>query len=101
MSDEIHVGDIGTQFIVTIKESGVALDISAATDVLFNIRKPSNTLLSVSGSFLTDGSDGVATYTTIEGDLDEVGTYKIEAAVSIDGGVFTSSSASFKVHHNV
>jgi hypothetical protein len=101
MSDEIHVGDEGTQFRITVKESGVALDISTASDMVINIRKPSNTLLSVAGDFLTDGTDGVLTYTTVAGDLDEVGTYKIEAVVSIDGGVFTSSSASFKVHHNV
>jgi hypothetical protein len=101
MSDEVHVNDIGTEFRITLTEEGTAVDISAATSLQILIRKPSDTLLELEADLYTDGTDGVITYTSVDGDLDEVGTHKIQGKIEIDGGVFYSSIGSFKVHHNV
>ena len=31
MADEIHVNDIGTRFLITVKDDGSAVDISSAS----------------------------------------------------------------------
>jgi hypothetical protein len=43
----------------------------------------------------------VLTYTTVSGDTDIAGLYKIQAKVTIGSGLFYSSSAAIKVHCNV
>ena len=100
MSSEIHALDYGTELRITVKDEDVAVDISTATDTEFLIRKPDGTLLTVAADFFTDGTDGVLTYTTVEGDTDIVGLYKFQARIEL-GGVFYTSWATFKAHCNV
>ncbi len=33
MASEIHVGDVGTQLIMTVKDDGVVVDISSASSL--------------------------------------------------------------------
>jgi hypothetical protein len=100
MSSEIHALDYGTELRITVKEDDVAIDISSATTTEFLIRKPDGTLLTVDADFYTDGTDGVLTYTTVEGDTDIVGLYKFQARIEM-GGLFYTSWATFKVNCNV
>lgn len=60
MSD-IYVGDIGTQFFVTADEGA---DISGVNTISFIFTNPEGVETTVVGSFFTDGTDGVALYTT-------------------------------------
>jgi hypothetical protein len=100
MSSEIHALDYGTELRITVKDDGVVVDISAATVTDFLIRKPDGSLLTVAADFYTDGTDGVLTYTTVEGDTDTVGLYKFQAKITL-GGVFYTSWATFKANCNV
>jgi len=101
MSDEVHKDDIGTEFRLVIQDDGVAVDLSECLDPVMIFLKPSGSRLEKAANFLTDGSDGVLYYNCVEGDLDEVGLYKLQARVDIDDGVFYSSVVSFKVHKNI
>jgi hypothetical protein len=101
MSEEIHALDIGTELRITITDDGVAVDLSTATTLEYLIRKPDGSLLTVNADLYTDGTDGILTYTTVDGDTDIAGLYKIQAKVTIGSGTFYSSSAAFKVHCNV
>lgn len=101
MADEIHVGDIGSQFRLAITDDGVAVDISEYTGITITIKKPSGIRIEKDGSLYTDGTDGIVYCSSEDGDLDEVGTYKIQARIEINGGTFNSSVGSFKVHHNI
>jgi hypothetical protein len=100
MSSQIHALDYGTELRITVKDDGVVVDISAATATDFLIRKPDGSLLTVAADFYTDGTDGVLTYTTVEGDTDAAGLYKFQAKITL-GGVFYTSLATFKVNCNV
>lgn len=100
MSSEIHALDYGTEIRITVKEDDVVVDISAATSTEFLIRKPDGTLLTVNADFYTDGTDGILTYTTVDGDTDIPGIYKFQARIGL-GGLFYTSWATFKVHCNV
>ena len=46
------------------------------------MRKPSGTISTKTATFVSDGTDGKIHYTTVAGDLDETGMWKIQARVS-------------------
>ncbi len=101
MANQIHQNDVGTQLVITVLDSNVAVDISTATDLKIYLRKPDSTTLTKTGVLYTDGTDGKMVYTTIAGDLDLVGNYKIQGKVEIDGGTFYTDLGSFKVYCNI
>lgn len=100
-ANEIHKGDIGTQFQVTIKDGSAAVDISSATTKLLKFKKPSGTVLEKPALFYTDGSDGILKYDIVSGDLSEVGTWFLQGFVVFDSGTFNSDITKFKVHKNL
>lgn len=101
MSSEVHVDDIGTLFILTVKDGGVVVDISSATNLEVLLKKPDYVYVSKTGLFYSDGTDGKIKYTSISGDFDQIGLYKIQAVVSQSSGVYHSSVSDFKVYKNI
>lgn len=99
-ANEIHLNDIGTEFRLTILESGAAVDVSSATNYI-KFKKPDNTVVTESGSLHTDGTDGIIKYTSVSGDLDTVGTWRIQAFVDYGATEFYSDVSTFKVHKNL
>ena len=103
MASQIHKGDIGTRFLVTVKDDGVAVDLTDATLKQLNFRKPDDTILNRSGSSLGADSisSGVIYYDTVAGDLDEAGVYKLQGKVSTPSGTYYTDVYTFKVHSNL
>ena len=102
MSCEMRKNDIGTEIRVCIEDcDGDAVDISAATTKQIIFKKPSGSLLTKDANFLTDGSDGKLSYVSRDGDLDEIGTWKIQASITIGANIWKSTFKSFKVHRNL
>lgn len=103
MAAEIHLNDIGTMFKITILDQDeTAKDISSYTTKQFIFRKPSGTLLTKTASFFTNGSDGILYYTSVSGDLDEIGVWKLQ--VSINDGVSNyrkTNVGNFRVFENL
>lgn len=101
MASEIHVGDVGTQLIMTVKDDGAVVDISAASDLDVIIRKPDGVSHTKSGTLYTDGTDGKMYYTSISGDFADAGNYKLQGKVVLSGGTYYTSVSNFKVHCNI
>ena len=99
--DEIHFGDVGTQFERTVKDGDVAVDLSAATTKEIKFKPPSGPTKVKSAIFLTDGTDGILTYTTIADDLDELGKWELQVHVVIAAGDFNTDVEGFVVHRNI
>lgn len=103
--EEIHVNDIGTVFLITVKDcvSGTetTLDVSTATTLQFILLSPSDVTKTKTAVFDTDGTDGKIKYTTINGDLDEPGTWKLQARIVMGGGDWKSDVTSFRVYANI
>jgi len=100
-AEEIHLNDVGTLFKILIKDGDEVRDISTMTVKELLFKKPCGTLLTKTASFLTDGTDGYITYTTIADDLDEAGLWQIQAhleGVSLD---IHSDVAFFRVYPNL
>ena len=103
MASEIHVNDIGTQFLVTVKDGSSTVDLSNASALQINFRKPSDVIVNRTGSTIGDGSStsGVMYYDSVAGDLDEVGNYKLQGKVILTGGTYYTDIHTFKVHCNL
>lgn len=103
MACEIHEGDIGTIFRLTIVDcDSVAIDISTATvkDIVF--KKPDGTSVTKAGVFYTNGTDGIIDYTTIADDLNMIGeNWKIQAVVTLSTGRWSSDVGTFTVYGNL
>lgn len=102
MAAEIHVDDVGTIFRVTVTdEDGAALDISAATLKQIVFEKPDETTTTKTASLDTDGTDGIMRYTTVSGDLDQAGRWKIQGVVGLPSGQWHTNVDTFKVKENL
>jgi hypothetical protein len=102
----IHKNDVGTVFTVTIKDSGTALDISAATDANHRVllfKSPDGSTTTQTASFVTAGTDGAIKFTTTAGLLGTVGTWQLQAKIILNTltSVFYSDVHEFDVYSNL
>lgn len=99
---EIHVGDVGTIFLVTIKdENDTVVDVSTSVGKTLIFKKPDGTILSKTASFSTDGTNGEIQYTTIDGDLDLHGKWAIQAFIDFGSTEWYSDIDKFTVYNNL
>jgi hypothetical protein len=101
MASEIHYGDIGVNFNITVMNGTAVLDVSNADDIYIIFQKPDSSDLIKTASLITDGTDGNIRYTTVSGDLDQVGTWQIQAKVDFGASVFSTDIQKFKVYRNI
>jgi hypothetical protein len=103
MACEIHQDDIGTRFLITVKDCGQEVDLSSASYRQITFRKPSDTMMVKIGSIFNDGSatSGVMYYDSIGGDLDEAGMYKMQGKIALPSGTYYTDVYTFKVHCNL
>lgn len=115
---EIHLGDIGTEFVVEIVECTgedangdpiyTAVDVSTNTSLNIYFKKPDGTVLTKTAGFASvdsgatnDGTDGKISYYSVAGDLDVLGKWYIQGKVTLPSGAWSSAIGSFKVKSNI
>jgi hypothetical protein len=103
--EEVHYNDIGTDIIVTVNDcvsgTATALDVSGASTLELILKSPSGTSSTKTAGLNTDGTDGKIKYTSVDGDFNEVGTWRIQARIVLGAGTFRSDVGSFKVYENL
>ena len=99
----LHIGDIGTEIILTIAEDGAIVNISGVATKFIILRKPSEAVVTKTAEFVTDGTDGQIKYVTISADdLDEDGIWHAQGHVTGLGGWSGKSDiAYFRVKSNL
>lgn len=101
-SGEIRVEDVGTMFLITLKDGNNVVDLSGATVKQIIFHKPDSSLLTKTATLYTDGTDGKIYYTTLDGDLDQEGLWKIQAYVQFTvAAKFHSDIGTFQVYSNL
>ena len=99
---EIHVGDIGTQFQLTVlDQNSNNVDISSATIKQITFQRPDATTFTNNCGFLTNGTDGVLTYTTVSGDFNLPGIWAFQGYVSMPSGTWFTDITRFSVFENI
>jgi len=101
MASEIHVGDIGTIFRITIKDGDAIVDVSNVDSKIIYLQKPDASTLAKTASLYTDGTDGIIQYVSEAGDLDQAGTWQIQAKIDFGTDVFNTNIEKFKVLRNL
>jgi len=82
----INLGEPAT-IEFTVKEGGVAKNISEATVVELKFSRGETEKI-VAAAHKTDGTDGVIRYVVTATDLNAVGVWKVSARITTAGGVF-------------
>lgn len=99
---EVHEDDIGTQFLVTLKDEDCdIINVSTATVKQIIFQKPDGTRVVKTAGFDTDGSDGIIYYTTVAGDLDQHGIWQLQGYIEMGGASWYSNTYSFNVSRNI
>ncbi len=101
MAAEIHLNDIGTEFVITVNDDGAPVDLSAASAKQIVFRKPSGVKVTKDALFVNSGSDGQIQYTTVNGDLDEAGYWKLQVYLVIGTDSWRTNTTTFRVHPNL
>lgn len=94
---DIMKNAIGVALEITVKENGVAVNISSATKIDVVLKKPSGTVVTKTGVLIGNGSDGRYKYVTVSGDLNESGRWQIQAHLVLAGFDGRSESKMFEV----
>ena len=100
-AEEIHVGDIGTEFRYTIYDDSTVVDLSSATDITIAFKKADDTALSKDGLLYTDGTDGIAYCLMASGDLSVAGKWSSQVNIVFSNGSWNSDITKFDVHDNL
>ena len=97
---DIHVGDVGTVFIINISDSGKAVDLSGGTSAsnVMLFKRPDRTTFNKPAVFDTDGKDGRIKYVSVEGDISMSGVWYISAKVNTEHGQWVATADTFTVH---
>lgn len=94
---DLHLNDVGTLILITIKEGSAAVDISSATVQQFDFKKKDGTTFTVDTQFFTDGTDGVMEYITLAGDIDQVGKWSVQPYLEMPNWQGHTQKVDFRV----
>ena len=97
----VHLGDIGTVIQLILTRDGAVFDISAASVKQLRLSDASESLRVKNAAFTSNGTDGKLQYTTIAGDLDCLGTVRVQAYVVLPTGSWSSDQVAFTVDGNL
>ena len=102
ITEEIHVGDIGTIFEITLMDDASVVNISSATEMLIIFTKPDGTKITNIAVLTGNGSDGKIRYIIVlSTELDQTGSWKIQANVTLPSGQWSSNIDRFRVYKNL
>lgn len=100
--DEVHVGDKGTIFRVTITENGAAVNCTSGAVKKFIFKRPDGQVMQRDAVFFTDGSDGILQYTTVATDeLNWAGEWWLQVYIELTNWQGHTSKAKFTVFKNL
>lgn len=100
--EEIHIGDIGTVFRCSVCDNtSTIINLSSYTSLYLIFQKPDGSTITKDASLYTDGTDGIITYTTVAGDLDLAGIWRMQAYIILSSGSWKSNIVKFTVYENL
>ena len=99
--NNIQVGAVNLLIQLAIREGYGVLDVSSATTKQLIIKKPNGVKITGDASFQTDGTDGLIYYRTVAGDLDQAGTYNVQAYIEMPSFSGYTTPTSFQVASNI
>lgn len=99
--NEVHLGDVGTTFILIVKDNGSPVDISGATSLEIYLRPVGGNYLQKPAVLTTDGYDGKMQYVTVAGDLSVTGLWEIQGHLTFGSNTWKTAVKQFQVYSNI
>ena len=97
----MQVGDTGAPINVALtSETGAVLDITGATSIVFYLKSPTGVTKTRNGSIVS-ASAGTVRYTTVAGDIDRAGTWRVQVSYVLGAFSGRSSVGIFAVGPNI
>lgn len=94
----LRQGSIGSLIEIEVTENGAPLDISSATATIVKLTKPNGEAVEWEAIFGdAGGTDGMLQYTTVEGDLDQAGTWTGQPLITLPTGQWPTDPFYFEV----
>lgn len=101
-SPEIHIGDIGTNFIVTVfNQNSQLMNLASSTGLTIRFRKPDGVSMDKIAELYTNGTDGKLVYTLEEDDIDIAGQWSSQAIIEFTDGAWHTNIVNFTVYANI
>lgn len=94
---EFRYKSVGSVLMITLMDGESPFDVSNADDIRIIFKKRSGNIFTVSGVPVAGGVDGRIMYEFQEGDLDELGEWKVQAFVRRGPDKFYSAIQSVRV----
>lgn len=99
--NNIQVGSVGFTFNVQLISNFQSMNVSDATSKKIYFLKPDGTKSNHDLVFLNDGSNGKLYYSTVAGDIDQAGTWKMQANIVTPSDNWWTSIQTFTVQGNL
>lgn len=94
--------DVGLQLIYQFVDvDGNPINIAAAQGLTLKLGYPDGTSADKTATLLTDGTDGKIYYITLNGDLNQFGSYKVQGKFSSSGKAYSGQEVPLQVYPNV
>lgn len=90
---KVYKGDYGVPI-----EVSVGIDLTNVIVKKLKVLKPNGIKAEWTATVKSPATDGVLTYTTVDGDFDPSGVYKLHAYVTFTGKIYTGQVASFRIY---
>ena len=74
-SIELHVGDVGTEIVISLVDDETAVDLTSLTSAVLKIQRPDQTVIELPTSILGDPTDGVLVSIVTAETFTEAGCY--------------------------
>jgi hypothetical protein len=94
MAGKIYKGDYGVVVRVDTK-----INLTSSTSYTLKVKKPDGREVDWACTIEVPATGGILTYTTVSGNLDVAGTYKLYALVGFASGNFIGEVATFRVYN--
>ena len=94
---ELHVGDVGTEILVSLVDDGDAVDLTALLEAVVKIHRPDHTVVELSAAVLGDPTLGQVVAIATSETFSVRGVYEIQAYIRFSTGRWHSQKAFLSV----
>ncbi len=97
-SIELHVGDVGTEIIISLVDGATPEDLTALTSAVIKVQRPDKTVVEIAAEVVGDPEDGVIKGVVQAGTFLRVGYHMFQVSLTIGTWTGHSESSSQYVH---
>jgi hypothetical protein len=96
-SIELHVGDVGTEIVISLVDGTTPVDLTALTSAVIKVQRPDRTSVDIAASVLGAVADGKLVGVVPSGTFTTRGNYSFQAYLIMGAQIMHSQSVKVRV----